>query len=89
MLNGSYKDMSRPHSIARICLVLIPLHHSWYAISVAFCVEIRKMVESTFEKVCSRMNYRCFIDYQLSLNVSPTLGESTCVLLKEVSLHLN
>ena len=53
------------------------------------CVEIRKEVESTFEKVGSCMNYGYFIDYQFALNVPPTLGETTCVFAIGMKLCLN
>ena len=44
------------------------------------CVEIRKEVESTFEKVSSRMNYGYFIDYQFAFECPTHPGrEHLCV----------
>ena len=44
------------------------------------CVEIRKAVESTFEKVSSRMNYGYFMDYQFAFECPSHPGrEHLCV----------
>ena len=53
------------------------------------CVELKKEVESTFEKVSSRMNYGYFMDYQFAFECPTHPGrEHLCVQCEESSPNL-
>ena len=88
---GMMKNLVQFHYGPLHTLVTFISHPKFYGIIISqlpvvecephkVCVEIRKEVESTFEKVSSCMNYGYFMDYQFAFECPSHLGrEHLCV----------
>ena len=88
---GMMKNLVQFHYVPLHTLVTFISHPKFYGIIISqlpvvecephmVCVEIRKEVESTFEKVSSCMNYGYFMDYQFAFECPSHLGrEHLCV----------